>query len=76
MVISQELGISPDRLWVTVYNDDEETEKIWQQEIGVSDRMSRCGEKDNFWSMGDTGPRGPCTEIFYDHGDTVQGGLR
>ena len=73
--LTQELGISPDRLWVTVYNDDEETEKIWQQEIGVSsDRMSRCGEKDNFWSMGDTGPCGPCTEIFYDHGDTVQGG--
>jgi len=63
------------RLWVTVYKDDKETEHLWLNEIGISKaRFSRCGEKDNFWSMGDTGPCGPCTEIFYDHGPQVPGG--
>ncbi len=69
------LAIPPDRLWVTVFRDDDEAAAIWLDEIGVSpERFSRCGEKDNFWSMGDTGPCGPCSEIFYDHGPDVAGG--
>lgn len=69
------LGLSPEKLWVTVFQDDQEAEDIWLQEIGVSpDRFSRLGEKDNFWAMGDTGPCGPCSEIFYDHGEEVPGG--
>ncbi len=69
------LGIPPERLWVTVYEDDKEAEAIWLNHIGVDkNRFSRCGEKDNFWSMGDTGPCGPCSEIFYDHGEDIPGG--
>ncbi len=69
------LGLPPERLWVTVYTDDEEAARIWLDEIKVDPaRFSRCGEKDNFWSMGDTGPCGPCSEIFYDHGPEVAGG--
>ena len=69
------LQLPEDRLWVTVYQDDDETADIWLNEMGVSPkRFSRCGEKDNFWSMGDTGPCGPCTEIFYDHGPDIAGG--
>ncbi|MBA2651887.1 MAG: alanine--tRNA ligase [Tatlockia sp.] len=69
------LKLPPDRLWVTVYKDDDETADIWLKEMGISaERFSRCGEKDNFWSMGDTGPCGPCTEIFYDHGPNIVGG--
>ncbi len=69
------LKIPAHKLWVTVYLDDDEAAGIWVNEIGVApDRISRCGEKDNFWSMGDTGPCGPCTEIFYDHGPEIAGG--
>ncbi len=69
------LRLPPDRLWITVYQDDDEAADIWLKEMGVSpERFSRCGEKDNFWSMGDTGPCGPCTEIFYDHGADIPGG--
>ncbi|ARG99680.1 alanine--tRNA ligase [Legionella micdadei] len=69
------LKLPPERLWVTVYKDDNEAADIWLKELGVSpERFSRCGEKDNFWSMGDTGPCGPCTEIFYDHGPEIAGG--
>lgn len=69
------LKLPADRLWVTVYKDDDEAADIWLREVGVSaERFSRCGEKDNFWSMGDTGPCGPCTEIFYDHGSNIAGG--
>jgi alanyl-tRNA synthetase len=69
------LGIDPKRLWVTVYQDDDEAAKIWINEMGVpADRLTRLGEKSNFWSMGDTGPCGPCTEIFYDHGAHIPGG--
>jgi alanyl-tRNA synthetase len=69
------LKLPAERLWVTVYKDDDETADIWLKEMGVSaERFSRCGEKDNFWSMGDTGPCGPCTEIFYDHGPEIAGG--
>ena len=63
------LGLDPKRLWVTVYKDDDEAASIWLEEMGVpADRFTRLGEKSNFWSMGDTGPCGPCTEIFFDHG--------
>ncbi|WP_028388434.1 alanine--tRNA ligase [Legionella fairfieldensis] len=69
------LKLPPERLWVTVYKDDDEAADIWLKDLGVSaERFSRCGEKDNFWSMGDTGPCGPCTEIFYDHGSEIAGG--
>lgn len=73
--LTQVLKLPAERLWITVYKDDEEAANIWLNEIGVSPkRFSRCGEQDNFWSMGDTGPCGPCTEIFYDHGSEVAGG--
>lgn len=69
------MGLPEEKLWVTVYEKDQEAEDIWLKEMKVSaQRFSRCGEKDNFWSMGDTGPCGPCTEIFYDHGEDVWGG--
>ena len=69
------MGLPEEKLWVTVYEKDQEAEDIWLKEMKVSaERFSRCGEKDNFWSMGDTGPCGPCTEIFYDHGENVWGG--
>ncbi len=71
----QELGLSPSKLWVTVFEEDQEAESIWLNEIKVDPlRLSRIGAKDNFWSMGETGPCGPCTEIFYDHGPEVPGG--
>ncbi|CCD09186.1 alanine--tRNA ligase [Legionella pneumophila] len=73
--LTEVLHIPAERLWVTVYKEDLEAEDIWLREMKVSpERFSRCGEKDNFWSMGDTGPCGPCTEIFYDHGPEVAGG--
>ncbi len=72
--LTKELGLPAEKLWVTVYKDDKEAEDIWFNDIGIDQaRFSRLGEKDNFWSMGDTGPCGPCTEIFYDHGEGVEG---
>ena len=69
------LGLPKERLWVSVFRDDKESEAIWLNEINVDPmRFSRCGEKDNFWQMGEVGPCGPCTEIFYDHGPELQGG--
>jgi alanyl-tRNA synthetase len=69
------LRLPSERLWVTVYKDDDEAADIWLNEIGVRpQQFSRIGAKDNFWSMGDTGPCGPCSEIFYDHGPEVAGG--
>jgi alanyl-tRNA synthetase len=69
------LGIPPERLWVTVYEQDDGAATIWLEEIGVDPkRFTRMGAKSNFWAMGDTGPCGPCTEIFYDHGPDVPGG--
>ncbi len=73
--LTQVLALPPERLWVTVFEDDDEAANIWLHEIGVDPtRFSRCGAKDNFWSMGDTGPCGPCSEIFYDHGADIAGG--
>ena len=73
--ITRELSISPERLWVTVYQDDDEAADIWLNEIGVDpSRFGRLGKDCNFWAMGETGPCGPCTEIFYDHGPEVEGG--
>lgn len=73
--LTKECQIPKEKLWVTVFTDDDEAADIWINEIGVDPaRLTRCGEKDNFWSMGDTGPCGPCTEIFYDHGADVWGG--
>jgi alanyl-tRNA synthetase len=69
------LGIDPARLWCTVYKDDDEAAEIWLKDIGVSpQRFARLGESSNFWAMGETGPCGPCSEIFYDHGPEVAGG--
>lgn len=69
------LKLPSSRLWISVHNDDDESFNIWHQEIGVpKDKISRCGDDDNFWSMGDTGPCGPCTEVFYDHGPEIAGG--
>jgi alanyl-tRNA synthetase len=82
-LLTQVYGLEPDRLWVTVYETDDEAFDIWTREIGVpAERVIRIGDKpggakyesDNFWAMGDTGPCGPCTEIFYDHGPDVEGG--
>jgi alanyl-tRNA synthetase len=71
----EELGIPAEKLWVTVFDEDTEAADIWLNEVGVdADRLSRIGAKDNFWSMGETGPCGPCSEIFYDHGEQVAGG--
>ena len=72
--LTVELGLPEDKLWVTVHHSDAEAEKIWFEEIGINQqRFSRLDE-DNFWSMGDTGPCGPCSEIFYDHGEDIWGG--
>ncbi len=73
--LTEVVKLPAEKLWVTVYEDDDETADIWLKEMKVSDkRFSRCGAADNFWSMGDTGPCGPCTEIFYDHGEAIAGG--
>jgi alanyl-tRNA synthetase len=73
--LTDELKLPPEKLWVTVYKDDDEAADIWLKDVAVdAGRFSRLGEKDNFWSMGDTGPCGPCSEIFYDHGPDVPGG--
>ncbi|HXS26630.1 MAG TPA: alanine--tRNA ligase, partial [Steroidobacteraceae bacterium] len=73
--ITRELAIDPARLWVSVYRDDEEAARIWVEDIGVpAARVVRLGEDSNFWTMGDTGPCGPSSEIFYDQGPEVAGG--
>jgi len=73
--LTEILKIPKEKLWITVYRDDKESEDLWLKHIKVDPKQfARCGEADNFWSMGDTGPCGPCTEIFYDHGPEVEGG--
>jgi alanyl-tRNA synthetase len=73
--LTEEIGLPKEKLWVSVFEDDDEAAAIWVNEISFpADRISRCGAKDNFWQMGDTGPCGPCSEIFYDHGEHIPGG--
>lgn len=73
--LTQVVKLPTEKLLVTVYHEDDEAFNIWANEVGVpSDRIIRIATSDNFWSMGDTGPCGPCTEIFYDHGEHVWGG--
>src|SRR5581483_2912679 len=82
-LLTKEFGLDPARMWVTVYQDDDEAYDIWARDIKVPrERIARIGDKpggqkyqsDNFWQMGDTGPCGPCTEIFWDHGPGIAGG--
>ncbi len=73
--LTETLGLDPEKLWITVFEEDDEAAEIWLKEIKINPkRFSRLGEKDNFWAMGDTGPCGPCSEIFYDHGPNIPGG--
>ena len=73
--LTEVIGLPAEKLWVTVYADDDESADIWLNDIGVdAQRFTRIGTTDNFWSMGDTGPCGPCSEIFYDHGPEIEGG--
>jgi alanyl-tRNA synthetase len=73
--LTEDLGLPAEKLWVTVFEDDDEAADIWLKTMKVDpDRFRRMGTKDNFWAMGDTGPCGPCSEIFYDHGPDVAGG--
>lgn len=73
--LTENLGLPKEKLMVTVYKDDQESFKIWHEKMQVpKEKIVFCDEADNFWSMGDTGPCGPCTEIFYDHGPEVAGG--
>ncbi len=72
--LTEVLGLPKEKLWVTVHHSDDEAERIWKEEIGIDpERFSKLDE-DNFWAMGDTGPCGPCSEIFFDHGPDVAGG--
>lgn len=74
--VTKEYGLPKDRLWITVFSEDDEAASYWKKIAGLSDdRIIRIPTSDNFWSMGDTGPCGPCSEIFYDHGDHIPGGL-
>jgi len=69
------IGLPAEKLWITVYADDDEAADIWLNDIKVNpQQFTRIGTSDNFWSMGDTGPCGPCSEIFYDHGPEIEGG--
>ena len=73
-LLTNKYSLPADKLWVTVFKDDDESEAIWKEEIGIpADRISRLDEEENFWTMGDTGPCGPCSEIYYDHGPEVKG---
>ena len=72
--LTEILKLDKEKLWITVYKDDDEAEDIWKNIIGIdSTKIARLGDEDNFWSMGDTGPCGPCSEIFYDHGEHIDG---
>lgn len=73
--LTKVLQLPKEKLWITIFENDDEAADIWLKEIGVDpNRFTRCGAKSNFWQMGDTGPCGPCTEIFYDHGEHIWGG--
>jgi len=71
--LTQTVGLAKDRIWVTIFRDDDEADQLWKK-VGVPDsRIMRCAEKDNFWQMGDTGPCGPCSELHFDQGPSVSG---
>jgi len=71
--LTQTVGLAKDRMWVTIFRDDDEADQLWKK-VGVpASRIVRCSEKDNFWQMGDTGPCGPCSELHYDQGPSVPG---
>lgn len=73
--LTKVLQLPKEKLWITIFENDDEAADIWLKEIGVDpNRFTRCGAKSNFWQMGETGPCGPCTEIFYDHGEQIWGG--
>ena len=73
-LLTKRYEIPPEKLWITVHKDDDDSEKIWIDKIGVDpERISRLDDEENFWTMGDTGPCGPCSEIYYDHGDHIEG---
>ena len=73
--LTKVIKLPPERLWITVHTDDDEAEDIWVNHIGFDrNRITRLGDDDNFWTMGDTGPCGPSSEIFWDHGDHIPGG--
>ena len=74
-LVTKEFGLAPKRLWITVYSEDDEAFELWKKIAGLpEERIVRIATSDNFWAMGDTGPCGPCSEIFYDHGPDVPGG--
>src|SRR4051812_969493 len=74
-LITKEYGLAKDRLLVTVFSEDEDAATIWRKVTGFSDsKIIRIPTSDNFWAMGDTGPCGPCSEIFFDHGEDIPGG--
>ncbi len=73
-LLTENYSIPAEKLWITVFRDDDESETIWREDIGVpAERISRLDEEENFWTMGDTGPCGPCSEIYYDHGPEIEG---
>ncbi len=73
--LTKELSLPKEKLWVTVFEEDDEAYELWLNKVGIPEqRLSRIGAKDNFWQMGETGPCGPCSEIFFDHGPDVAGG--
>jgi alanyl-tRNA synthetase len=73
-LLTENYSIPAEKLWITVFRDDDESEAIWREDIGVpAERISRLDEEENFWTMGDTGPCGPCSEIYYDHGPEIEG---
>ena len=72
--LTEELKLQKEKLWVTVHHTDKDSEKIWLDKIGIEkNKLSKLGDEDNFWSMGETGPCGPCSEIFYDYGSSYEG---
>ena len=74
-LVTREYGLPPERLLITVFHEDDEAYDLWRKVAGLpEDKIIRIPTKDNFWSMGDTGPCGPCSEIFYDHGEEIPGG--
>lgn len=71
--LTQTVGLAKDRIWVTIFRDDDEADELWKKAGVPGSRIVRCGEKDNFWQMGDTGPCGPCSELHFDQGPSVPG---